>query len=108
MPPTTFRVAVGDWCRTTRIDLDITQQELADAVGISRTYLAAIEAGRANPTTGLVERMGDAMDTRFELIAHGRSSSAAGRSWTWSTRDARPTGPAASTPSGSRSVARSG
>jgi transcriptional regulator with XRE-family HTH domain len=71
MPPTTFRVAIGDWCRRTRIDLDISQQELADAVGISRTYLAAIEAGRANPTTGLVERMGDAMDTRFELIAHG-------------------------------------
>ncbi len=54
----TLRIAVADWCRRTRIDLDITQQQLADALGISRTYLSEIEAGRANPSLDLVDRMG--------------------------------------------------
>jgi DNA-binding XRE family transcriptional regulator len=69
--PSTLRLAVGAWCRRTRIELDITQQQLADALGISRTYLVAIEAGRANPSLALVDRMGDALDTTFELIANG-------------------------------------
>ena len=48
--------------------MDITLQELADAVGISRSHLAAIEAGRANPTLDVVDRLGAALDTEFELI----------------------------------------
>src|SRR5215203_6083512 len=69
--PRTLRVAVAEWCRRTRIDLDITQQQLAAALGISRTYLVAIEAGRANPSVELVDRMGAAMDTDFDLLARG-------------------------------------
>ena len=67
----TLRIAVAEWCRRTRKDLDITQQQLADALGISRTYLSEIEAGRANPSMDLLDRMGAAMDTRFELMARG-------------------------------------
>jgi len=67
----TLRIAVADWCRRTRIDLDITQQQLAGSLGISRTYLSEIEADRANPSLDLVDRMGGALDTRFELVARG-------------------------------------
>ena len=67
----TLRIAVADWCRRTRIDLDVTQQQLADALGISRTYLSEIEAGRANPSLDLVDRMGGQLDTRFDIVARG-------------------------------------
>ena len=48
-----------------RSDLDITAQQLAAAVGISRQYLSAIESGHANPTLGLVERIGDVLETEL-------------------------------------------
>ena len=65
----TLRISFARWCRQTRIDLDITQRELADAVGVSRTYVVAIEAGTANPSMLLVERIGEALGLRFELVA---------------------------------------
>lgn len=66
MPP--LRIEVSRWCRETRLALDIPLQQLADAVGISRSHLADIEAGRANPTLDIVDRLGHALDTEFKLI----------------------------------------
>ncbi len=66
-----LRVRFAAWCRTSRIDLDITQRELADAVGVSRSLIAAYETGRAVPDLAMVERIGAALDVRFELIARG-------------------------------------
>jgi len=54
----TIRVSFANWCRSTRHDLDITQQDLADAVGVSRSHIAAIEAGLANPTVAVIDRIG--------------------------------------------------
>jgi transcriptional regulator with XRE-family HTH domain len=65
-----LRVRFADLCRTTRVRLDISQQELADAVGISRGYLANIELARANPTIDLVARLATALG--LELSLDGR------------------------------------
>jgi transcriptional regulator with XRE-family HTH domain len=55
--------------RTTRVRLRMTQQQVADAVGVSRSHIAKIEGGRANPSMELVDRIGVALDLELDLIA---------------------------------------
>jgi transcriptional regulator with XRE-family HTH domain len=47
--------------------LDITQLALADAAGVSRSLIAEIEGGRANPSLEVVMRIGDALGLELEL-----------------------------------------
>lgn len=61
------RLSFARWCRSTRVDLDITQQQLADAVGVTRSYVARLESGRANPSLEVVDRIGNALGIDFEL-----------------------------------------
>jgi transcriptional regulator with XRE-family HTH domain len=49
--------------------LDITQQDLADAVGVSRPYIASIESGRANPSLAVVERIATALGLELDFVA---------------------------------------
>lgn len=64
-----LRSTFGDLCRTTRIRLDITQAQIARAVGVTRAYISAIELGRANPTIEIVERTCDALGLDLDLVA---------------------------------------
>jgi transcriptional regulator with XRE-family HTH domain len=66
-----LRLSFARWCRSTRLDLDITQQQLADSIGVSRAYVARLEGGRANPSLEVVDRIGTALGIDFELT--GRS-----------------------------------
>jgi transcriptional regulator with XRE-family HTH domain len=90
----TIREAFGRVCRETRIRLDLSQQALSDAVGVSRGYIAKVEAGSTNVSVGLMERIADALGIRLELVAtpptflserascdlvHARCSGSAGR-----------------------------
>jgi transcriptional regulator with XRE-family HTH domain len=68
-PP--MRVTFGQGCRDTRIDLDLTQQQLADRVGVTRGYIAKVERGRANPSLELVGRIGEALGLRLTLAIEG-------------------------------------
>jgi len=49
----------------------MTQQELADAVGVTRQTIVAIERGRYNPSVDLALRLGEvfgvAVEALFEL-----------------------------------------
>jgi transcriptional regulator with XRE-family HTH domain len=47
--------------------LDVTQQALADAASVSRSLIAEIEAGRANPSLDVVARIGDALGLELQL-----------------------------------------
>ena len=58
----------GKACRTGRLALDLSQQELADALGIHRGHLANIEAGRTNISVDLMERIAHALGQRLDLI----------------------------------------
>ena len=65
---TVLRRSFAAFIRETRIGLDIAQQELADAVGVSRGYVAIVEGGRANPSLAMVERFGDALGVDLNLV----------------------------------------
>ena len=65
----TLRVSFARLCFDTRTMLDITQQILADAVGVSRPYIAAIESGRANPSLDLVARIAERLGIDIDLVS---------------------------------------
>jgi transcriptional regulator with XRE-family HTH domain len=65
-----LRIQFARLCRETRMSLDITQQALGTAAGVSRSLIAEIEAGRANPSLDVVGRIGDALG--LELQRAGR------------------------------------
>lgn len=83
--------------------MDITQADLAAAVGVSRSLIAGIETGRVNATLDVVMRIGDALDLNLQIVGerpvvidprpsgalHGRCSAYVGRRLArrgWSTR----------------------
>lgn len=67
--PSNLRVTFARLCFDTRTMLDITQQTLADAVGVSRPHIAAIEGGRTNPSLDLVARIADRLGIQLDLVA---------------------------------------
>ena len=69
MAPMRLRERFGREVRDARVALDVSQREVATAVGVSRGYIAHLENGRANPSLRVIERVGDALGITFELIA---------------------------------------
>ncbi len=47
---------------------DITQQELADRVGVTRQTILAIERGRYDPSVGLALRIAEAFGVAVEAL----------------------------------------
>jgi transcriptional regulator with XRE-family HTH domain len=88
-----LRTSFAELCRDTRTLLDITQGELAEAAGVSRSLIAGIETARVNPTLDIVMRVGDALGLDLQLVGqqpnvidprrssfvHGRCSAYTGR-----------------------------
>jgi transcriptional regulator with XRE-family HTH domain len=56
-------------CLDTRLALDISQQSLAATVGVTRSYIAQIERGDANPSIALIESIAVALGLELELLA---------------------------------------
>lgn len=67
--PALLRTTFANLCRSTRIQLDITQAQLARAALVSRAHVAAIETGRANPSLDVVARIGEALGLELDLVA---------------------------------------
>jgi transcriptional regulator with XRE-family HTH domain len=63
-----IHVTFARLCRDTRTRLRLTQQQLADMVGVSRGHIANLERGHANPPLALVERIANALDIEIELV----------------------------------------
>lgn len=57
-------------CRDGRSALDLSQQEVADAVGVHRGYLANVEAARVNLSVDQMTRLAEALGQRLELVVH--------------------------------------
>jgi transcriptional regulator with XRE-family HTH domain len=62
-----MRIAFARACRDARIRLRLSQQQVADAVGLSRGYIATIERGRGNPSLAVVDRMSSALGLEAQL-----------------------------------------
>lgn len=62
-------IAIGKNIKTLRKGMGLTQQELADMVGLSKTYLGQIERGLVNPSVDklhlIASAMGYYMDVSF-------------------------------------------
>ena len=65
--PEPLRITFGRWCRSTRTELDITQGDLAQAVGVSRSLIAAYESGRRVPDLDVIDRIAGALGVRVGL-----------------------------------------
>ena len=65
----TIRITFADLCRDTRTRLRLTQQQLANSVGLSRGYIAKVERGCANPSVELIERIAHVLELEIELVA---------------------------------------
>lgn len=61
---------LGAWIRTTRMDQRISQRELADLSGLSRSYVCDIERGRgAHPSVDTLDKLAAALGaSRADLL----------------------------------------
>jgi len=67
--PTTLTLSFARIFRGRRAELDLTQKVLSSALGISRSHYAAIEAGRANPSIVMVDRISEVLGLRVDVVA---------------------------------------
>ncbi|MCO5792083.1 MAG: helix-turn-helix transcriptional regulator [Blastomonas sp.] len=57
-----LRQILADNLRRARLDAGLSQEELADAAGIDRTYVSALERCRYAASVDVIERLADALD----------------------------------------------
>ncbi len=62
---------IGTRIRIARRDKGLTQDELADRVGVSRSAVAQWETGRTGQVTGNLARIAGALDVNVEYLMHG-------------------------------------
>ena len=62
-------VALGDEIHQKRLTAEVTQQDLAEMVGVNRTYLSDVERGRRNVTLATLSSIAAALNcTPGELL----------------------------------------
>ena len=62
------KLALKNNLKAIRLEKNISQQQLADMVGVSRNTISSIETGQFNPTAKLALILCIALDKRFEDI----------------------------------------
>jgi transcriptional regulator with XRE-family HTH domain len=69
---------IGIRIRATRRERGLTQDELADRVGVSRSAVAQWETGRTGQVTGNLSRIADVLEVNVEYLLYGEDKHAAG------------------------------
>jgi len=69
---------IGTRIRATRRDRGLTQDELADQVGVSRSAVAQWETGRTGQVTGNLSRIAGVLEVNVEYLMYGDDKRAAG------------------------------
>lgn len=64
-----LRITFARLTRETRLRRGWTQQRLGERVGVTRGYIARIEAGSVNTTFDLADRIAQALDVEIDLVA---------------------------------------
>jgi len=70
---------IGARIRTSREDQGWTQDQLASAVGVSRSAVAQWETGRAGQVTTNLTRVASSLGVGVEFLMYGRDKSAPGQ-----------------------------
>ena len=71
----TPRQAFGARVRQLRFDKGLNQEELADRIGVFRTYMSRIETGAGNPTLDMIHALASALGvTPASLFEEATSS----------------------------------
>lgn len=65
---TAERLRVGQRIAESRKEHAMTQQQLADAVGISREHIARIEAGKYSVGLDILVKVAKALDMELEFV----------------------------------------
>src|ERR1700712_4894081 len=73
---------IGLRIRTARMERNWTQDQLATAVGVSRSAVAQWETGRAGQITGNLTRIAEVLDTPVEQLMFGIDKHAAAQAVT--------------------------
>ncbi|MEO6350179.1 MAG: helix-turn-helix transcriptional regulator [Candidatus Limnocylindrales bacterium] len=60
--------AIGAELRRLRVERGLTQHEVADRVGVHRTYLNQIEAGSRNVSLGILAKLAYVLETRLSSV----------------------------------------
>jgi transcriptional regulator with XRE-family HTH domain len=69
---------IGTRIRAARRDRGLTQDELADQVGVSRSAVAQWETGRTGQVTGNLSRIAGVLEVNVEYLMNGNDKHAAG------------------------------
>lgn len=51
-----------------RLAKKLTQEELADKIGVKQEYIARLESGSANPTLSTINRVSKVLGKRIKLV----------------------------------------
>ena len=62
-----IRVKIGQEIAELRQEHELTQQELADAVGITRVHLSRIESGKYSVGIDIIDRLASALGAHLEI-----------------------------------------
>jgi DNA-binding XRE family transcriptional regulator len=55
-----------------RLSKKLTQEQLANKVGVKQAYIARLEGGDANPTVGNLNRIANVLGKRLKLVGNPR------------------------------------
>jgi transcriptional regulator with XRE-family HTH domain len=69
---------IGTRVRAARRERGLTQDDLADQVGVSRSAVAQWETGRAGQVTGNLSRIAAVLEVNVEYLLYGDDKRAAG------------------------------
>ena len=62
---------IGERIRAARKKAELSQEVLADKIGVNRSYLSLVENGKSSPTFEFVEKIAGGLDLRVEDIVLG-------------------------------------
>lgn len=66
-------VSIGQKIRSFRTNSRTTQQQLANASGLDRTYISTVEQGKQNLTIGVLVKIADALDIQVSDLTSSQS-----------------------------------
>ncbi len=59
---------LGKQLKSFRLDRDLTQEELADKVGIHPTYVGKLETGKSNPSVKMLFKISRALNVKLHEL----------------------------------------